>query len=271
MSVSDVDVALADVVDLDRYPIADLGAGEAQALVARCRQQLADDGATTLPGFVTPTAVAAMAAEANAAEAQAFFCDNTHNAYLTPDDVSLAADDPRRRRLHTMVGSIAYDLIDHDSPLRRLYNWPPLLEFIGNVLDVPALHQFADPLGACSVNVFRPGHRHQWHFDETEFTTTIMLQEAADGGFFDYVPHVRRADGGDVEHVRRILDGDEDEVRRLPFTTGTMSIFAGRKSLHRVTEVLGGRTRLVAVLAFNAEPGVTNSPEIRQLFWGRTG
>jgi alkylated DNA repair dioxygenase AlkB len=271
MTVSDVDVACADVVDLDRYPIADLGVAEAQTLVARCRQQLADEGATILPGFVTPAAVAAIAAQANAAEAQAFFCDSTHNAYLTPDDSSLAADDPRRRRLHTVVGSIAYDLIDHDSPLRRLYNWPPLIEFVRNVLDVPALHQFADPLGACSINVFRPGHRHQWHFDETEFTTTIMLQEAEDGGFFDYVPHVRRVDGSEVQRVRRILDGDESDVRRLPFTTGTMSIFAGRASLHRVTEVLGSRTRLVAVLAFNAKAGVTNSAEVRQLFWGRSG
>ncbi len=271
MSVSQVGAGSANVVDLHRYPIADLDSAAARALVAHCRQQLAADGATILPGFVTPAAVAAMAGEANAAESQAFFCDSTHNAYLAPDDTSLAADDPRRRRLHTVVGSIAYDLLDHDSPLRRLYNWPPLIEFIGNVLDVPTLHQLADPLGACSVNVFRPGHRHQWHFDETEFTTTIMLQEAEDGGFFDYVPYVRRADGSDVPHVRRILDGDESEVQRLPFTTGTMSIFAGRASLHRVTEVLGERIRLVAVLAFNAEPGVTNSPEVRQLFWGRTG
>jgi hypothetical protein len=37
-----------------------------------------------------------------------------------------------------------------------------------------------------------------------------------------------------------------------------------------VTEILGDRLRLVAVLAFNGRPGVTNSDEVRRLFWGRT-
>jgi hypothetical protein len=41
-------------------------------------------------------------------------------------------------------------------------------------------------------------------------------------------------------------------------------------SLHRVTEVRGRRQRLVAVLCFADAPGVTNSDEVRMLFWGRT-
>lgn len=56
----------------------------------------------------------------------------------------------------------------------------------------------------------------------------------------------------------------------LAFRTGTMSIFAGRVSLHCVTEVLGAHPRFVAVLAFNSKPGVMNGDEVRQLFWGRT-
>ncbi len=97
-----------------------------------------------------------------------------------------------------------------------------------------------------------------------------MIQEAEDGGFFEYVPHIRRSDGGESAEIQAILDGDESNVRRLPFTVGTMSIFAGRVSLHRVTQVLGSQSRFVAVLAFNSKPGVTNSDEVRKLFWGRT-
>lgn len=49
-----------------------------------------------------------------------------------------------------------------------------------------------------------------------------------------------------------------------------LAIFAGRVSLHCVTEVLGAHPRFVAVLAFNSKPGVMNGDEVRQLFWGRT-
>jgi hypothetical protein len=260
----------ADLVDLARYPIADLSSPAAQRAILDYRRQLAETGVALLNGFLTPQATAAMAAEARAHAGRVFFCDSTHNVYLEPDDGAFPPDHPRRRRLHTVVGSIAYDLLPAESPLRRLYNWDNLLEFVRQVLGRPALYRLADPLGALSINVFRPGGHHSWHFDETEYTTTIMLQEAEQGGHFEYLPHLRRADAGEYDTVRRVLDGDEHGVQRLPFTAGSLSIFAGRVSMHRVTEILGDRLRLVAVLAFNGKPNVTNSDEVRRLFWGRT-
>jgi hypothetical protein len=263
-------LAAADLIDRNRYPIDALPSPAGRELVAACRRQLRDDGVALLPGFVAPAAVAAMAAEGRALAGQAFFCDNTHNAYLEPDDGAFPPDHPRRRRLHTKVGSIAYDLLPAGSPLRRLYNWDPLVDFIGAVLDRPTLYRLADPLGACSINVFRPGGLHAWHFDEAPYSTTLMLQAAEAGGFFEYVPHLRTGDGAEHDAVGRILDGEEGAVRRLPFAAGTLSIFAGHVSMHRVTELGGGRLRLVAVLAFHGKPGVTNSDTVRQLFWGRT-
>lgn len=259
-----------DLVALARYPIADLASAAAQELVAQYRRQLVETGVALLRGFLTPQATAAMAAEARAAAPAAYFCDNTHNVYLEPDDGAFPPDHPRRRRLRTIVGSVAYDLLPAGSPLRRLYNWDNLIEFVRLVLGRPALYRLADPLGALSINVFRPGGHHAWHFDETEYTTTIMLQEAEEGGYFEYMPHLRRPDGGEYGTISRVLDGDERGVQRLPFTAGTLSLFAGRLSMHRVTEVLGDRLRLVAVLAFNGKPNVTNSDAVRKLFWGRT-
>jgi hypothetical protein len=267
---ADVTAGAAALIDLARYPIADPASPDGAALLAACRAQLAETGVALLPGFLTPAATAAMAAEARTLAPDAYFCDSTHNAYLEPDDGAFPPDHPRRRRLHTVVGSVAYDRLPPPSPLRRLYNWDPLVDFIGAVLGKPTLYRFADPLGALSINVFKPGGNHAWHFDETEYTTTIMLQEAEEGGFFEFVPHLRRPDGSEREIVRHLLDGDEGQVRRLPFTPGALSIFAGRVSLHRVSEVRGSGLRLVAVLAFNGRPGATNSAEVRQLFWGRT-
>jgi hypothetical protein len=265
-----VAASAGDLVDLIHYPIGDLTSAAAQESIAHYRRQLAESGVALLRGFLTPRATAAMAAEARAAARGAFFCDNTHNVYLEPDDDAFPPEHPRRRRLRTIVGSVAYDLLLAGSPLRRLYEWDNLIEFVRLVLDRPALYRLADPLGALSINVFEPGGHHAWHFDETEYTTTIMLQEAEEGGHFEYMPHLRRPDGGEYDTIDRVLDGDERDVQRLPFSAGTLSIFAGRLSMHRVTEVLGRRLRLVAVLAFNSKPGVTNSDEVRQLFWGRT-
>jgi len=38
-----------------------------------------------------------------------------------------------------------------------------------------------DPIGACTINVFREGWHHAWHFDEAEFTVTLSLQAADEG------------------------------------------------------------------------------------------
>ena len=88
---------------------------------------------------------------------------------LEPDDGAFPPEHPRRRRLRTIVGSVAYDLLPPASPLRRLYDWHNLIEFIRLVLDRPTLYHLADPLGALSINVFQPGGHHAWHFDETEY------------------------------------------------------------------------------------------------------
>ena len=53
------------------------------------------------------------------------------------------------------------------------------------------MFRLADPLGACSVNIFRPGWCHAWHFDEAKYTTTLCLQQPERGGEFEYSPPLR--------------------------------------------------------------------------------
>ena len=59
-------------------------------------------------------------------------------------------------------------------------------------------------------------------------------------------------------------------LHTLEFVPGTLSIFAGSKSLHRVTKVEGDCSRLVAVLTFASSPGFRNSAAVQKLFWGRS-
>jgi len=48
---------------------------------------------------------------------------------------------------------------------------------------------------------------------------------------------------------------------------GTLVLFRGWESIHRVTQVKGEKTRILAVLAYNSQPGIEFSEEARMTFW----
>jgi len=50
---------------------------------------------------------------------------------------------------------------------------------------------------------------------------------------------------------------------------GTLVFFRGRNSIHRVTPTEGDKTRMLAVLAYNSEPGIELSESARMTFYGR--
>jgi alkylated DNA repair dioxygenase AlkB len=258
----------ADIVDLSRYPIADLESAEGVACVSQYRQDFNEAGLCILPNFIRADALRKLADESNAVTDQAYFCQSTHNVYLTDEDRELPADDVARRQETTYVGSVAYDRIGEDCTLRRLYLWEPLRQFIGSVLGKSEFYRLADPLGACSINVFVDGGEHGWHFDESEFSVTLMLQEPETGGAFEYVSGVRNSDD-EKKLLTDILNGDRSRVAQLPFTPGTLLIFSGRQSVHRVTAVRGAVPRLVPVLCYSDTPNHVNSEKVRRLFWGR--
>jgi hypothetical protein len=263
-------ISAAEMVKLGRYPIADLNSVEGTEFAEQCRQQYLQTGLCMLPNFITTNAHQVLTEEANSISTKAYFCKNTHNAYLTDDDSGLPPDDVGRRQEQTFVGSVPYDQIAEGSSLNRLYQWDPLKNFIGYVLGKSEFYRFADPLGACSINVFVDGGEHGWHFDESEFTVTLMLQAPESGGAFEYVPQIR-GKSDEKEIVASVLDGDRSQVVELPFSAGTLLIFGGNQTIHRVTRVIGNRPRLVPVLCFAEQEGLKNSESVRKLFWGRTG
>ena len=261
---------VSQFVNLTRYPITNLRSTEGAAFASQSRARYQQTGLCMLPEFILPSALDAMAEEANRCSDKAYFCKSTHNAYLTEDNPDLPADNIEKRQEQTFVGSVAYDHIAENSRLRQLYMWDPLMHFIGYVLGKKTFHRFADPFGACSINVFVDGGEHGWHFDESEFTVTLMLQAPQTGGTFEYLPQIRGLENEEAL-VGGVLNGDRNGVVELPFSAGTLLIFGGRQTIHRVTKVRGDRPRLVPVLCYSERPDQTNSESVRQLFWGRTG
>ena len=66
----------------------------------------------------------------------------------------------------------------------------------------------------------------------------------------------------------QVLKG-EVEAQAIPMGAGDLMLFRGRDALHRVTPSQGEITRMLVVLAYNAEPNVALSESARMTFYGR--
>jgi len=256
--------ALAAIVDTERYPLTDA------AFQAACRETLAGTGALVLPGFLLPEATESLRREGEAKQDLAYFCTQSHNVYLTAPDPDYPADHPRNREVVSSKGCITDDQVAPASALRALYDAEAFRGFLCAVLGEASLHAYADPLSSVNLHYARPGQELGWHFDNSSFAITLMVQAPEAGGAFEYVSAVRDADAGDMnfETTARVLDG-EIEPARLAMEAGALVLFRGRNALHRVAPVAGTRTRMLAVLAYNAQPGIALSESARRTFYGR--
>jgi len=264
--------ALASCVDLDRYPLLQPSSGRYVELVRQHQHQLAAHGVTTLPGFLTGEAVQRAVEEVEEKEGQAYTMQTDHNIYLRESEPELPLDHVRNVRLDTKVAALACDLLEESGPLKTVFRSSGFLEFLRLVLQLPSLHRNVDPIGAVFVNIYRDGYSHNYHFDESHWSTTLLLQESEEGGDFRYTRPFR--DEEEEEKTYEVADrlvnrGEEELASTLEFRPGTLNIFQGRRSLHGVTRCTGDRSRLLGVLHYAGKEGVRNSPGVQKLFWGR--
>jgi hypothetical protein len=263
--------AVAELVDLDRYPILDLDGAKMRAVLEWARGQMHATGACEVRDFITPIGRAKLVADARAVAPNAYRSTGIGTAYLEVPDFSLPAEHPRRMLGPYAVGVIAYDMFPADSALRRLYEWDPLMRFVEAVLQRGPLFRYADPLGALNLAVMNDGDELQWHFDQTDFVVSLAIQDAEVGGDFEVAPFVRNAGDERYDDVMRVFRGESDTIVHLPMTPGTLLIFAGRHSLHRVSPIRGTTPRLVGLLAYDTKPGTTSTEVLRLARYGRVG
>lgn len=254
----------AELIDTDRHPLAD------PSFVSTCAATLQTDGALVLEQFLTDAAVARALAEADGREAEAFYAASTHNVWLTPPDPELPADHIFNRQIVSTKGLLADDQLAADSVLRQLYDLPAFRSFLATVLGVDELHPYADALSSINVHFHRDGEELGWHFDNSEFAVTLLLQAPDAGGHFDFVPQLRNAECDDQNYsgVEAAVDGHR-LAQRLAFNPGALVLFRGRNALHRVTPSRGNTTRILVVLAFNTEAGIALSDSAKATFYGR--
>lgn len=258
-------------MNFEKYPwLKDLESESAQSAILEARSNYLLYGVATFPDFITKEALDSAVKDVITKSPHAFQTDTTHNVYLSSPDSSYDPTHVRNRMLPTQVSSVAFDELDSFGTIATLYSLDALSKLVGAVTGQTPCYQSCDPLGCCSINVFRQWQGHAWHFDESEFSTTLMLQKPQSGGIFQFTPRLRSNQQDlAVDSVECAMATGEN-VRDLVFEDGTLSIFAGRYSLHRVTPIVGETERLVAVFAFSSQSGYMNSAQVQEMFWGRS-
>ena len=257
-----------DLVDLERYPIADLDHGAGAAFLAECQDSMDANGWCNLDGFLRPDALKLLNGEANELLPTAEVLHVKRNIYQGAIDPSLPKDDPRRQEFTHIAVQLADDQIPGDTMLKRFYESELLTEFVRRVQKKDQLYRCADEFQALNVVALHPDSWHAWHYDTTECTVTLLLQAAEAGGEFTFLPNSRTDEAEDHEAVDRLLAGDMSQACTFSRGAGTFTLFRGGYSLHGVTKVEGTHPRVSAILTYDEQPGRVIDDDINVRIYG---
>lgn len=248
------------LIDLDRYPIDRLNNKPGQLLVAQCRSDLEDSAAAILPSFVRQSAILKMAKEAESLVQVAHRYDGDRAPFYDVDDNERSDDDSLQSRVRSARHPNRYCQIlnyqiPNSSDLRAIYLWPPLTEFIRQVLNVEHLFQSQCPHLALTMKVAYEGDTDGWHYDPNDGVITLVLQTPDNGGEFEYAPDVRNQNDQNYAGVDRLYKSPDVEAIRPTLEPGTFTFFNGRYSMHRVRPVgLTRQPRIVSIFSFDQRP-----------------
>jgi hypothetical protein len=258
----------SEYVDLDRYPI-DQAGPRREAVIATAREAIDSVGCAVLKGFVRAEHLPAIVAECDRTAEYGHRNFNRTNPYFTVDRDDLPSTHPMRRFFARSNAFVPADHFGPSSILRAIYEWPLFAPFVQAALGEERFFPYADPLADVIVNLAEEGNGFPWHFDTNNYTVTLAIQNAEEGGAFEYSPYLRTPTAENYEGVERVLDGEQSLIHTLRLEPGDLQIFKGRYSLHRVTPLHGPRPRYVAIFSYVEEPGMVGQPERTRQLYGR--
>jgi hypothetical protein len=259
---------MSGIVDVDRHPLhsSTSAAARWRTEAQRCFRTT---GVCIFDDFLRAGALDALRHELGSVVDEAYVSTTYSNVYLEPGDAAFPVGHPRRAEHVTRVGTLAEDQLAPDSLLHKIHASAGFRQFVGDIVGARRLYGYADGLTSVNVLVFKEGHRLGWHFDESDYAVTLLLSPASAGGAFEYAPNIREPGVENYALIQRVVTGPGAGSVVAPLRAGSLMIFRGRRSLHRVAAVGAGRPRLVAVLSYDTKPGVCLSEYDRQLFFGR--
>lgn len=259
------------IINTGLYPVDQLSTPDAQDWIVQLRTQLEQDGCCTLPSFVTSRVLAEMAQQAQSiahlaypgpTEASPYFFN-----YRLGEGEKLSSSHPLRRKGKRNLAQVAADLIPKDFLLSQLYHSHLMLDLLAAVSG-KTIYRNQDPYQSLNISVMDQGGCQQWHFDGGNMVTTLLLQEPEAGGVFEYAPAIRSETEENFDAVEAVLEGNSERVLCNRLQAGTLSLFRGHYSLHRVTPVKGKRQRIQAILGYSTKPNLFGSKESSILHYG---
>lgn len=262
---------LGEYVDLDRYPIEQPDSDAYKETVVGAHRGLRLSGCAVIKDFVRADGLARLGAEIRARKHTTHFSNEVINPYF---HFHHNADYPERHPMNTFLerssGFVPGDSWGDESVMRYLFEHPAMCRFLADCLEIDQLHPYADPLAGLTANVLDPGQLFTWHFDTNEFAVTVLIDEADEGGLFQYVPNIRSAVDEGFDEIQAVLEGGTTGVHTLDLRPGDLQIFRGRYSLHRVSRVAAdSKPRHAAIFAYTEKPGVIGRVERTQQLFGR--
>lgn len=285
----DLELELGSVVDVQRYPITSKSSTKYTTLVESSRAALQAMGSASFPGFIRADVIASMAEEVsdlpahNRLEVKNLYGVNAE-AYKDrdfPNGTELDRGHPLVRKFAQDVHAVANDCIPTDALINKVYNSPIVTQFLADVLGIDTLYQFDDEFQKLNIMYIYDSGNRGWHFDGSDFVVTLMLQPSLEGGEFEFSPFLRGPQifdgkGGftrdeNYEGVRKVINGENASTFNTQVkqsAAGTLNLFYGMRSLHRVRSVFGPRKRIMSVLSYHREPNQCSTPAMNISLYG---
>lgn len=266
---------LGAIINTAKYPIGELSNNSFRELCNDARQTLQHSGVLQLADFLQPAITSQLIEHAEAFRSSGHRMDGLFPAYSDAmsdqDDDRLPADHPMRLRLPASHRFLPGDLFSKDNPLRALYNSKEFVAFVKDLLGVPAIYPVADNMGCINMLVYEPNDRNGWHFDTTDFVISLMLQPAESGGDYQYLPDLRSPENENLQAVSARMQNPDDpaDIQSVDLQSGSLFLFRGKYTLHRVTQVTGNRDRVVGILSYTPRPGHVLSDSSKMAMFGR--
>ena len=204
--------------------------------------KLEKDGILIFNSFIGTDGLKTLQDEANDLKKHSYRSSSEYNVYISEYDNAFSSDSPRNRIMSTSKKCIPNDLIPKDSILQRLYDSSFLKDFFCELLDKENLYPYEDSLSSININYYDKGDALGWHFDNSDYTITLLIKNCTKGGVYEFFNDMRYKDGKeDYAFVEKILDNEVSGTKIDSFE-GDLMIFKGNKSIHQVTAVEeGGR------------------------------
>lgn len=225
----------------------------------------------SFPWFMDNDSIYQIQKESEALYPLAYKSTMWYNLFVDDDKV----DNASKKRLSNIVfntqkSCICYDYINENSLLKQLYLNTGFQAFISTIVWAWEIYPYADTLSSININYYNPWDALEWHFDNCEFTITLLIQKPELGGVYEYFPNKRYLENGneDYESIEKMITW-KSVPDILNIEQWDLILFRWTESLHRVTEITWGQ-RILVTFCYNSKPGISLSETSRMTFFWRT-